>query len=115
MSAAPVTDQPRPWYRHPLGMAYLLILGLVAFGAFVATVGPVGGPRTDKAVILLVLYSVLDMMTIVPLAFWVVRRKILRLSRYPAVDLLLGLFLFALAEAAVVVFLFFACVGVTRG
>lgn len=115
MSAAPAPDRARPWYRHPLGVAYLILLGLVATAALIVTIVPIGGPRADKPVILMVLYSVLDVMMIVPLAFWVVRRKILRLSRYPAADLLLGLFLFAVAEAAVVIFLFFACVGVTGG
>lgn len=114
MSAAPASDRPRPWYRHPVGVAYLIVLGLVALAALIATIVPVGGERANQAMLLLILYGVLDVMMIVPLAFWAFGRRSFRLSRYPMADLLLGVLLFAVAEVAVAVFLFFTCVGVTR-
>src|SRR3989442_6493966 len=111
MSAPLAPERPRPWYRHPLGIAYLLILGLVATAALIATIIPMGGPKADKSVVLMVLYAAVDVLMVVPLALWAFRRGFLRLTRYPAADLLLGLILFAVAEAALVVFLFFACLN----
>jgi hypothetical protein len=115
MSAPLAPERPRPWYRHPLGLAYLLILGLVATAALFATIVPVGGPKADKAVILMVLYAAVDVLMLVPLAFWAFGRGFLRLTRYPAADLLLGLVLVAAAEAALVIFLFVVCLNAAPG
>ena len=115
MSAPVVPERPRPWYRHPIGIGYLVILGLVVAAAGVATVAPIGGPPADKTVLLMFLYGAVDVLMVVPLVLWAFRRKMFRLSRYPAVDLLLGILLFGVAEAAVALFLFFTCLSVTRG
>jgi len=115
MSAAPMPDLPRPWYRHPLGIGYLVVLGLVVTGAVAVTVVPIGGPKADKTVLLMLLYGAVDVLMLVPLAFWAFRRGFLRLTRYPAADVLLGLALFAAAEAALVVFLFVVCLNVAPG
>src|SRR5438876_128352 len=117
MSAAPVPDgPPRPWYRHPVGIVYLVVLGLVVAAALVATVIPgQPGPPGDKPVILMVLYSAVDLLMLVPLAFWAFSRGFLRLTRYPAADVLLGLALFAAAEAALVFFLFVVCLNAAPG
>jgi hypothetical protein len=115
MSAPVVPDRPRPWYRHPIGIAYLVVLAVVVTATFVVTVVPIGGPRADKTVLLMLLYGAVDVLMIVPLVLWAFGRRAFRLSRYPAVDLLLGIFLFAIAEAAVAILLFFTCLSVTRG
>jgi hypothetical protein len=115
MSASPGTPRPRRWYRHPLGIAYLVILGLVALAALIVTIAPMGGAKADKSIVLMVLYGAVDLLMLVPLALWAFRRDAFRFSRYPAVDLLLGLFLFAVGETAVIVYLLFACLGATGG
>jgi hypothetical protein len=114
MSAAPASDRSRPWYRHPLGVAYLIVFGLVALAALIATIVPVGGERAHQATLLMILYGALDVMMIVPLAYWAFGRRFFRLTRYPAADLLLGVLLFAVVDVALAVFLFFTCLGVTR-
>ena len=62
MSAPVVPDRPRPWYRHPVGIAYLVLLGLVVTVAGVTTVAPIGGPRADKTVLLMFLYGAVDVL-----------------------------------------------------
>ena len=114
MSAPVVPDRPRSWYRLPLGIAYLVVLGLVALATLVTMIVPTAF-KGERAVPLLVLCVALDVLMCIPLALWVSRRNILRFTRSPAADLLLGLVLFALAEAAVVFFVFFACVGAIGG
>ncbi len=110
MSAA--SDRPRPWYRHPLGVAYLLVLGLVVTAALVATIIP--GEKENKTLALMVAYGALDVM-ILPLAVWAFRRTFPALTRYPAADLLLGLLFVALIEAALVIFLGVVCLNVVGG
>src|SRR6266516_2457891 len=114
MSAPAVPDRPRSWYRCPLGIAYLVVLGLVSVATLVTMIVPFWG-KGEKPMALIVLCFALDVLMCVPLALWVSRRNILRLSRSPAADLLVGLVLFVVAEAAVVIFVFFACVGTIGG
>jgi len=114
MSAGPMAPRPRRWYRHPLGIAYLVILGLVVLVALIATIVPMGGSRADKSIILMVLYAAVGLLMLFPLGALAFGRGFLRLTRHPAADLLVGLFLFAVAQGALVMFLFVACAGATR-
>src|SRR5262245_4313249 len=115
MSAPVVPERPPSWYRSPLGVAYLVVLGLVGLATLVTMIIPTGPEKGNKPVVLIVLCLALDVLMCVPLVRWVSLRNILRLSRSPAADLLLGLALFAVAEAAVVILVFFACAGTIGG
>jgi hypothetical protein len=95
-------------------MVYLVILGLVVLVALIATIVPMGGARADKSIILMVLYAAVGLLMLFPLGAWAFGRGFLRLTRHPAADLLLGLLLFAMAEAAFVMFLFVACAAAAR-
>ena len=105
------SDRSRAWYRRSLGVWFYAILGPVAVAALFATVLPVGGRTESKAAVLTVLFAALDVLMIVPIAWWVFRRGFLRVPRYPAADLVIALILFALAVAAFAIFMLFVCLN----
>src|SRR5262245_34433067 len=114
----PPTDSPRPWWKRWWGITYLTVLGLVSVATVVAMTMPVPseeagrGTARLKADALGEMFGALDILLAIALGVGIVRRRFWRLPNAPTANLLLGLFLFALSTATVVIFFFFACMAV---
>src|SRR2546426_1161506 len=113
----PLSPSPtRPWWKRWWGIMYLALLGLSVAGMLVLAVRPPTPPGPDagpgKAVMLMIPVGALDVLLAIPIAVGIFRRRFWRLHTAPAANLLLGVVLFVLSTAAVVVF-FFACLGVS--
>jgi hypothetical protein len=113
----PPADLPRPWWKRGWGIAYLALLGIASAATVFLVAMPVKDGKAGhdasliKAIGLGWTVGALDVLLAIGIGIGVFRRRFWRAAT-PAVNLLLGLALFALSTAAVVIFFFFACLAV---
>jgi hypothetical protein len=107
------THSPEPWYQTCGGVAYLTLLGIAVVATLVAVALPGGGESNAilKLIALGWAFGALDVLLVIGIAVGVFRRRFWRLLAAPLVDLLIGVIVFLLSAAAVVIFLFYACMS----
>jgi hypothetical protein len=114
----PATDISRPWWKGGWAKVYLTLLGLAVVATIALAVMPVPdgeaglGPAILKMVGLGWAVGALDVLLAIAIGVGVAYRHFWRLHSAPIADCILGFILFILSTAAVVIFLFFACMAV---
>src|SRR5438094_952291 len=104
------TEPVRPWWKRRWGIVYLSMLGIATVATIALAALPVPSGEWGLGISVLKMIGLgcavgaLDVLLAIAIGIGVFRRRAMRLHRAPAADLVIGLILFALSTAAVVIF-----------